>query len=180
MDDPNEEFLFYLEAIFKMNSTRSKTTRKTPRFDSLEQEVLLNLWRTFDRLRAHEDELFQEFGLTSQQYNVLRLLRAAQPDMLQTLTLAERLVSRAPDITRMLDKLEDRGLIVRDRPPENRRIVQIGITEAGIILLDQIAEPLQQCHSEQLGHMSATELRHLIQLVRAAREPHETESSSWH
>jgi DNA-binding MarR family transcriptional regulator len=83
------------------------------RFDSLEQEVFLNLWRTYDRLRALEDELFGRYDLTPQQYNVLRLLRAGHPETQPTLALADRLVSRAPDITRMLDKLEGRSLIVR-------------------------------------------------------------------
>lgn len=162
-----------------MNAAKTKTTRKTHKFDSLEQEVFLNLWRTFDRLRLHEDGLFEKYELTSQQYNTLRLLRAARPELLQTLTLAARLVSRAPDITRMLDKLEDRELIFRERPLENRRIVQVGITDGGIFLLDQIATPLQDCHSAQLGHLSAAELRQLIQLLRAAREPHEDAASSW-
>lgn len=162
-----------------MTTQRTKPTRRATRFDSLEQEVFLNLWRTYDRLRIQEDELFGRFELTPQQYNVLRLLRAAQPETLPTLTLAERLVSRAPDITRMLDKLEARGLIERDRPAENRRMVRIGITAAGTSLLDAIAEPLQECHARQLGHMSAADLRQLSELLRVAREPHEDEESSW-
>src|SRR5260370_26275945 len=103
-----------------MAATAVRPKRKTKRFDSLEQEVFLNLWRTYDRLRRLEDGLFGQFGLTPQQYNVLRLLRAEHPETLPTLGLAERLVSRAPDITRMLDKLEERKLIARDRPAENR------------------------------------------------------------
>lgn len=162
-----------------MVTARPKFTRRATRFDSLEQEVFLNLWRTYDRLRIQEDLLFEQFELTAQQYNVLRLLRTAQPELLPTLTLAERLVSRAPDITRMLDKLEERGLIVRDRPAENRRIVQIGITDAGVALLDEIAGPLQECHARQLGHMTAASLKQLCTLLRAARSPHETEASSW-
>lgn len=162
-----------------MPTLRAKTTRHAKRFDSLEQEVFLNLWRTYDRLRIQEDELFGRFELTPQQYNVLRLLRAALPETLPTLTLAERLVSRAPDITRMLDKLEERGLIVRDRPAENRRVVRIGISDAGVSLLDEIAEPLQECHARQLGHMTASELRQLCSLLRSARGPHEDEESSW-
>src|SRR5947208_8429943 len=99
-------------------------------FDSLHQEVFLNLWRTYDRLRALEEELFAPYDLTPQQYNALRLLSGEHPNKLQTLDLAARLVSRAPDITRLLDKLAERGLIERDRPAENRRIVRIGITPA--------------------------------------------------
>src|SRR5437763_14742284 len=95
------------------------------RFDSLEQEVFLNLWRTYGRLRAFEDELFARFDLTPQQYNVLRLLRGQHPATTQTLALAGRLISRAPDITRMLDKLEQRGLIARARDGENRRVVRV-------------------------------------------------------
>src|SRR5437660_7906776 len=107
-------------------SAAQALSAKAGRFDSLEQEVFLNLWRTYDRLRALEDELFARFDLTPQQYNVLRLLRAVHPSTLPTLALADRLVSRAPDITRMLDKLEERGLVVRERPPENRRVVRVG------------------------------------------------------
>ena len=76
----------------------------------------MNLWRTYDRLRLLEDELFGRHGLTAQQYNTLRLLRAAYPEKVPTLNLAARLVSRAPDITRLLDKLAERGLIDRERP----------------------------------------------------------------
>ena len=87
-------------------------------------------------------------------------------------------MSRA-DITRMLDKLEERGLIVRDRPAENRRVVRIGITARGLSLLSEIAAPLQQCHARQLGHMTAAELKQLCALLREARDPHEEEESSW-
>jgi DNA-binding MarR family transcriptional regulator len=161
-----------------MSATRASTSAAT-RFDSPEQEVFLNLWRTYDRLRALEDELFVQFDLTPQQYNVLRLLLAVHPGSLPTLALADRLVSRAPDITRMLDKLEERGLIVRDRPPENRRVVRIGVTAAGLALLREIAGPLRECHARQLGHMTAGDLRKLSSLLRAAREPHEPEESPW-
>lgn len=153
--------------------------RTTPRFDSLEQEVFLNLWRTYDRLRIQEDAFFAQFELTPQQYNVLRLLRAARPATVPTLMLAERLVSRAPDITRMLDKLEERGLIVRERLADNRRVVRIGISDQGVALLERIAEPLRECHARQLGHLAPDDLRRLCDLLRAAREPHEYGGSSW-
>src|SRR5215207_6127117 len=103
-----------------------------PRFDSLHQEVYLGLWRTYDRLRALEDELFAGFELTAQQYNVLRLLKAAQPEAIPTLSLVERLVSRAPDVTRMIDRLKEGGLVTRERSVGDRRVVRVAITEAGI------------------------------------------------
>jgi DNA-binding MarR family transcriptional regulator len=150
-----------------------------PRFDSPQQEVYLNLWRTYDRLRALEDDLFAGFGLTAQQYNALRLLRADHPAPLPTMALAERLVSRAPDITRLLDKLVRRGLVCRQHRPENRRVVLVAITEAGLALLRDIAAPLRACHEQQLGHLSPEELRRLNDLLRAARAPHEREDGGW-
>lgn len=157
----------------------TKRARTAVRFDSLEQEVFLNLWRTYDRLRLMEDELFARYHLTPQQYNVLRLLRAEHPETLATLALAQRLVSRAPDITRMLDKLEQRDLVVRERPEHNRRVVRVGITAAGVALLDEMAEPLRACHRQQLGHMKPADLRQLVALLRVARQPHENAKSNW-
>ena len=162
-----------------MLTLKPRATRRTARFDSLEQEVFLNVWRTYDRLRILEDEIFARYDLTPQQYNVLRLLRAEHPECLQTLVLANRLVSRAPDITRMLDKLEERTLILRERPANNRRIVRIAITGSGVALLDEIAQPLEECHARQLGHMAASDLKRLCVLLKAAREPHEIENSHW-
>jgi DNA-binding MarR family transcriptional regulator len=157
----------------------AKQPQRSRHFDSLEQEVFLNLWRTYDRLRMLEDELFSRHDLTPQQYNVLRLLRAEHPNPVPTLTLARRLVSRAPDITRMLDRLEHRGLVVRDRPADNRRVVRIAITQAGRALLRALEEPVRACHARQLGHLSPRELKNLVSLLRAARQPHEDPESSW-
>jgi DNA-binding MarR family transcriptional regulator len=159
-----------------MTTVPTRQTSKSLRYDSLEQEVFLNLWRTYDRLRALEDELFGKYDLTPQQYNALRLLRSEHPGKLPTLDLAGRLVSRAPDITRLLDKLEQRGLIERDRPADNRRVVRIGITEAGLTLLRELHEPLMQCHVRQFGHLSQKQLKELIALLEAARTPHEQHS----
>jgi DNA-binding MarR family transcriptional regulator len=163
----------------KTTALHPKQARTSPRFDSLEQEVFLNLWRTYDRLRALEDDLFGQFDLTPQQYNVLRLLRSEQPNKIHTLDLAGRLVSRAPDITRMLDKLEERGLIERDRPAENRRVVRVGITDEGVALLRAMRDPIRECHKRQLGHLSQKQLRSLIVLLHSARLPLESASSSW-
>lgn len=160
--------------------TLANRSRSAPRFDSPQQEVFLNLWRTYDRLRALEDELFGRYELTPQQYNALRLLKAAHPGTLPTLALADRLVSRAPDITRLLDRLENHGLITRARRRDDRRTVRVGITAAGLALLADLAEPLRECHRRQLGHLTATQLRQLAALLRAARKPHEVEQSSWH
>jgi DNA-binding MarR family transcriptional regulator len=154
-------------------------TKAAKRFDSPQQEVFLNLWRTYDRLRAFEDELFARHGLTAQQYNALRLLRAAVPGKLPTLTLAARLVSRAPDITRLLDKLVERGMVERERPADNRRVVNVGITPAGIELLEELATVVNDCHASQLGHLNPDEMATLVELLRRARGPHEPAESHW-
>ena len=156
-----------------------RAPRRAVRFDSLEPEVFLNGWRTYDRLRVLEDEVFGRFGLTPQQYNALRLLAAQHPEPLQTLTLANRLVSRAPDITRMLDKLEERGLVLRERHADDRRVVRVRISEPGRELIRETAGPLAECHGRQLGHMSAASLRSLCALLKEARRPHEADGGPW-
>lgn len=155
-------------------------TRRPPRvFDSPEQEVYLNLWRTYDRLRALEDELFGKHDLTAQQYNALRLLKAARPGSMPTLALAGRLISRAPDITRLVDRLEVRGLVQRERRADNRRVVELAITDAGLALLKQLARAVRECHQRQLGHLTPEQKAQLIALLGAARKPHEEEGSDW-
>lgn len=148
------------------------TPRRPRSFDCPEQEVYLNLWRTYDRLRALEDELFAAHGLTAQQYNALRLL-AAHPEGLPTLALASRLISRAPDVTRMLDKLGRDGLVARERRAENRRVVLVTLTAQGRGLLERLAEPVRDCARRQLGHLGEGQQRQLVELLRAARTPHE-------
>lgn len=162
-----------------MQTTAARRQSKAQRFDSIHQEAFLNLWRTYDRLRALEDELFGRYDLTAQQYNALRLLRAAHPDPVPTLALAGRLVSRAPDITRLLDRLDERGLVRRERCAGDRRTVRVAITQAGLDLLDELAAEVRACHLGQLGHLDPGELRTLIDLLRKARSPHEPPESNW-
>jgi DNA-binding MarR family transcriptional regulator len=158
---------------------KPRTRRKNRRFDSPEQEAYLNLWRTYDRLRALEDELFGRHNLSAQQYNALRLLRGEHPRPLPTLAIAARLISRAPDITRLIDKLEECGLVRRERPADNRRVVYVGITKVGKALLAKLDGPVRDCHRQQLGHLSAAERKNLNALLRAARQPHEDPDSAW-
>ncbi len=152
---------------------------KSRRFDSPEQEAFLNLWRTYDRLHIAEEELFGRYDLTPQQYNALRLLRGETGCKVATLALGARLVSRAADITRLLDKLEERGLIARERPADNRRMVLIGLTDNGRALLAELDEPVRACHVSQLGHLSREQLSQLTALLQSARRPHEDPASHW-
>lgn len=148
-------------------------------FDSPEQEVFLNLWRTYDCLKVIEEELFSRYNLSAQQYNVLRLLQAAVPGGMQTMELGRRLISRGPDTTRMLDRLEKRGLINRTRLADNRRVVEVVITGQGSQLLIEMADAVVSMHQQQLGHLSSTQQQQLVHLLRRARAPHEDNSCDW-
>jgi DNA-binding MarR family transcriptional regulator len=155
---------------------KNTTVRK---FDSREQEVYLSLWRTYDRLRAFEEVVFSEWDLTAQQYNMMRLLRADAPAPVPTLALAAKLISKAPDITRMLDRLEEKGWIVRTRSLSDRRAVLVSITDSGLKLLDTLSDSIAKMHEKQLGHLSVSELKSLCDLLRKARHPHELTDSPW-
>jgi DNA-binding MarR family transcriptional regulator len=157
----------------------ARKSRLPGSFDSSQQEAYLSLWRTYDRLRALEDELFSKYDLTAQQYNTLRLLEAKAPEAMLTSAIGQRLISRAPDITRLLDRLEQRGLVTRNRPADNRRTVQVSIAPAGLELLAELARPVRECHAKQLGHLPAESLKKLIELLRQARRPHEDSDSNW-
>lgn len=152
---------------------------KVPRFDSPEQEAFLNLWRTYDRLKGVEEELFAKFEISAQQYNTLRLLRAVAPAAMQTLELGKSLISQAPDITRLLDRLDTRGWIVRNRLPLNRRVVEVAISAAGMKFLAQVDGAVREMHAKQLGHLSTRDRKELVRLLKLARQPHEDQGHGW-
>lgn len=139
------------------------------RVRSLEEDATLNLWRTADQLQIHFTRLFREHGLTPQQYNVLRILRgAAQP--LPCLDVASRLITAVPAITGLIDRLDDAGLITRERSATDRRVVYVSITALGRHRLKELDEPVQRLHKSLLGHMDQTALRSLIALSIEARK----------
>ncbi len=162
-----------------MKTALRKAPRSRRAFDSLEQEAFLSLWRTYDRLKELEEALFGTVDLSAQQYNALRLLRSVHPGSMPTLALGARLISRAPDMTRLLDKLAQRGLVMRQRRVDNRRVVAVQITGQGLALLDSLDGPLRDCHHRQLGHLSNKSLRELIRHLEAARLPHEAPAEIW-
>ena len=151
-----------------MTTIEESQADRLPKFDSLQQQAFLELWRTYDCLKAEEELAFAEFEISSQQYNALRLLKAAAPSSLAVSALGQRMITRSPDMTRMLDRLERRTLITRVRCDENRRVVEVTITRAGTKLLQQIAKPIRACHQRQLGHLPDDQLLQLIALLRAA------------
>ncbi len=156
-----------------MDKPATNNREGVPEFDSVEQEVFLQLWRTYDRLKAIEEELFGQFELSAQQYNALRLLDVAHPAGMRTMDLGRSLVSRSPDTTRMLDRLGKRGLIERSRSAANRRVVEVTITKQGRALLGEMSQLLLDMNERQLGHLSSRQLAELARLLKLARKPHE-------
>jgi DNA-binding MarR family transcriptional regulator len=146
----------------------SRLTSKPRPPASLEEAVFLELARTTDLLSRAGAALLKAEDLSSTQYNVLRILRGA-PEGLACGEIASRMITRDPDITRLLDRLEKRSLIARCRETADRRMVRSRITPGGLKLLARMDEPVQQAHKDQLGHLGKKQLRTLTELLQLAR-----------
>jgi DNA-binding MarR family transcriptional regulator len=143
-------------------------TRKRP-VSSPEEQALLDLVRTTDLLSQRPAELIKGEDLSRTQYNVLRILRGAS-DGLSCGEIAERMITKDPDITRLLDRLEKRLLISRSREPRDRRTVVTRITSTGLEMLARLDEPLQSTLRDLLGHLGQKRLAELRNLLTACRE----------
>lgn len=135
---------------------------------SPEEAAFLDLLRTCDLLSRGPAQLLKSQDLSPTQYNVLRILRGA-PEGLPCGEIANRMITKDPDVTRLLDRLEKRELILRCRETKDRRLVMARITPDGMKLLAHLDEPVQQMHRRQLGHLGRETLRELAQLLVAAR-----------
>jgi DNA-binding MarR family transcriptional regulator len=143
--------------------------KQTRPFTSLEQEALLSIERTAAVLGHSMAEALKGYGITPTQYNALRILRGAGEGGLCRNEVRERLVARVPDVTRLLDRLEEMGLVARERDTSDRRLVTTRITRDGLKLLARLDEPVAEAHQRQLGHMDERSLRALIDLLAEAR-----------
>jgi MarR family transcriptional regulator, 2-MHQ and catechol-resistance regulon repressor len=141
--------------------------KKRP-FESPEQEAMLNILRTNDQFQNRFGRLFREYGLTSSQYNVLRILRGEGKPM-PCLEVADRMVQVVPAITGLIDRLEMQGLVSRERCTEDRRVVFIEITGKALELLSNLDEPVNQLHKQLIGHLTRPELETLNRLLEKAR-----------
>ncbi len=146
----------------------SKFEKKAKRAALPEETAFLELLRTTDQLTRNLVPILKAEDLSSTQYNVLRILRGA-PEGLPCGEIGNRMITRDPDITRLLDRLEKRGLIERWRETKDRRVVQARITSEGLKLLARLDEPVEQGHRHQLGHLGRERLKALCELLRAAR-----------
>jgi DNA-binding MarR family transcriptional regulator len=152
-----------------MPSQLQAELRQTRPFRSLEHEALLSIERTAALLGHGVAEALRRYEVTPTQYNVLRILRGAGERGLCRNDVRDRLVSQVPDVTRLLDRMEEMGLVERERDTGDRRMVFTRLTRKGAQLLARIDEPVTRLHHRQLGHLGATKLRKLIELLAEAR-----------
>lgn len=139
-------------------------------FGNPAEEAYLNLQRTANQLQQGLSEVLKQADLTPTQYNVLRILRGANPEALTCGQVGERMVTREPDVTRLLDRLEKRGLVARSRDRRDRRVVTIRITPAGLDAVAALDAPVEDFHRSLLGHLKTAEVQGLIDLLERARE----------
>ncbi|HYH07410.1 MAG TPA: MarR family transcriptional regulator [Thermoanaerobaculia bacterium] len=138
-------------------------------FGSASQEAAVSLLRTADLVRRSIASVVEPQGLTTQQYNVLRILRGAGREGLPTLEIAERMVEQTPGITRLVDRLEIKRLVLRERCPTDRRQVFCRITKEGLALLVRLDRPIHEAEEEALAHLSERQLAQLLTLLDRAR-----------
>ncbi len=132
--------------------------------------MFVALLRAADRLQWRAVEMLKPHGLSPTQYNALRILRGAGPEGLACSEVGQRMINRDPDITRLLDRLERRGLIRRSREQRDRRVIKTRITPAGMDLLKSLNREVMEFHRQLLGHMGEERLEHLMRLLEAVRE----------
>ena len=135
----------------------------------LEDRIFITLQKISDALGQEAEQFFKPHGLTGTQYNVLRILRGAEPDGLPCSGIGERMISHDPDMTRLLDRMEKRGLIVRQRQTDDRRVIKTRVTPAGLALLKSLDQPVRELHKRQFQHLPAARLKTLAELLEEVR-----------
>jgi len=136
------------------------------------------LWSSAERVRTFVAALIEPHGITVQQYNVLRILRGAEPDGLPTLAVAERMIERAPGITRMIDRLEAKGLVARERRGGDRRCVHCRITRSGLDLLASLDRAVDAADRAAFGALDERELAQLTALLERVRDAHDAATTT--
>lgn len=152
-----------------MPSTLQDEIKQTKPFRTLQQEAQLNMVRTANILSDAFEQMLKPHGITGTQYNVLRILRGAEPDGLCRNEVSQRLLNRMPDATRLLDRMEEAGLVTRERSTTDRRLVTTRITRKGRQIVDSLDDAADEQHEKALGHMTEQQLRTLIKLLTIAR-----------
>jgi DNA-binding MarR family transcriptional regulator len=144
--------------------------KQTKPFATLEDEVFVNVLKTAEAFLWKEVELLKPYELTPAQYNVLRILRGAEPEGLICREIGERMITRDPDVTKLLDRLEGRKLITRERQQKDRRVIVTRITGEALKILAEIDRPVLDMTGRLLGHLGERRLRTLNALLEAAHD----------
>ncbi|MBW8771212.1 MAG: MarR family transcriptional regulator [Gemmatimonadetes bacterium] len=153
-----------------MSPTLQQDLKQKRPFRSLQQEAYLSVVRTSTSLTDAMEDLLKDRGISATQYNVLRILRGSGPDGLCRNALRDRMLTRMPDMTRLLDRMEEAGLVVRAREGEDRRMVLTHITAKGRQLLDDLDAPVLALHERQMARLTGAQLRTLSDLLTLVRE----------
>jgi DNA-binding MarR family transcriptional regulator len=153
---------------FMVSKLQTELKQNKP-FGSIEEEVLLNLARTAEVVSSALAIVLKQADLTGTQYNALRILRGAGSDGLSCGEVSDRMVTKDSDITRLLDRLESRELISRERPANNRRTVIARITVEGLRILEELDEPVSQSNRRLAGHLGKERLKTLNTLLEDLR-----------
>ena len=146
--------------------SKDKPTRSPA---SLEERIFITLLKVADALGQEAEQLTRTAELTGTQYNVLRILRGAGPGGLACRGIGDRMITHDPDITRLLDRMERRGLITRERQKDDRRVVKTRITPRGLGLLKPLDQPMRDLHRRQFRYMAAARLKTLHELLEGIR-----------
>lgn len=153
-----------------MAQTLRDELRQRKPFTSLEHEAHLSIIRTAALLEDAFEQVLKPHGITGAQYNVLRILRGAEPDGLCRNEIRDRLVTRMPDVTRLLDRMEEAGLVTRERSDEDRRLVNTRLTKAGRRVVDGLDAAEGTEHAREFRHLDRAQLRTLIDLLQLVRQ----------
>jgi len=135
-----------------------------------EDHTFIALLKAADLLQQEAEQLVKAHGLTGAQYNVLRILRGAEPEGLACSSIGERMISHDPDMTRLLDRMERRAWITRQRQTSDRRVVKTRITPSGLDLLRRLDQPIHELHKRQFRHIPAGRVKELARLLEEIRE----------
>ena len=135
----------------------------------LQDRIFVALLQTADALSQEAEQLLKAAGLTGTQYNVLRILRGAEPEGLPCRGIGDRMISHDPDMTRLLDRMEKRGFITRERQTDDRRVVKTRITPQTLRLLKTLDQPVHELHKRQFRHMPVARLKILSRLLEEVR-----------
>jgi DNA-binding MarR family transcriptional regulator len=153
-------------------SPLQREIRQGKPFRSRGQEVVVALIRTADLVRRVVGRVLEPYDITVQQYNVLRILRGAGEQGLPTLEIGERMVEHAPGVTRLLDRLEAKGLVRRQRCPEDRRQVLCWLTPGGTELVEKLDEPVDSADADAVAMLAPEDQERLLRLLDAVRAGH--------